>query len=235
MKFTAVAFDLDGTLYANSSLNIRLVPFLLKDLRLLNALDKARRYLRSTGAYEDNFYETQARLMGDILNLPAEKAMEKAERLIYRGWEPLFKKINLFPYVRETLDSFRKAGITIGLLSDFPPEKKLENLKISAYFDAVLCSEDVGRLKPDSASFLELAGMMGTDPEGILYVGNSLPYDVVGASGVGMKTALVKPGWKKLPFIGDAGVSGRSKKAGHGPRPDFTFYDYRQLRDYVLS
>jgi len=237
LKFTAIAFDLDGTLYPNFSLNIRLVPFLLKEQRLLRAMDKARRYLRNTGAYGDDFYDTQARLMGDILRQPMEKVREKNEQLIYRGWEPFFKKIRLFPHVRETLDAFRKAGITLGLLSDFPPEKKLENLKIAGYWDAVVCSEKTGRLKPDRASFLELAGMMGAAPEDILYVGNSVSYDVAGAANAGMKTALVKSWWKKLfPMAALRNlVSNGRKTAGPSPRPDFTFCDYRQLRDYVLG
>jgi len=200
-------------------------------------MDKARRYLRTTGNYGDNFYDTQARLMGDILNEPAEKVREKVERLIYRGWEPLFSKIRPFPYVRETLDAFRNAGITMGLLSDFPPEAKLENLKIMEYWKVVLCSEDSGRLKPAPASFLVLADRMGTAPENILYVGNSASYDVVGASGAGMKTALLKSGWKRRASIAvpEKTVSRSSKTDGRSPRPDFTFYDYRQLRDYVLS
>lgn len=220
MKFTAVAFDLDGTLYPNFSLYIRLVPFLLKEQRLLRAFDKARTRLRNSGAYAGDFYELQARIMGEILGEPMEKIRERTERLIYRGWEPFFKKIRLFPYVRETLDSFRREGIAMGLLSDFPPETKLENLGISGYWNAVVCSEQTGRLKPDPASFLELANRMGTPPEDILYVGNSVSYDVAGAGRAGMKTALVNSIWKiRPPFH----------------KPDFTFYDYRQLYNYVLS
>jgi putative hydrolase of the HAD superfamily len=77
----------------------------------------------------------------------------------------------------------------------------------------------VGRLKPDPAPFLELAGSMGISPERLLYVGNSVSYDVKGARGAGMKTALIRPKWKK-------------RLAGAA---DFVFSDYRQLRDYVLD
>ena len=220
MKFSALAFDLDGTLYPTYRLNLRLLPFLLKDQCLLRAMDKARRQLRESGAYGGDFYELQARLMGQILGEQPEKVREKIERLIYRGWEPFFKRIKPFPHVRETLDAFRKEGLKMGLLSDFPPVKKLENMKLAGYWDAVVCSELTGRLKPDPASFLELAGLMEIKPEEILYVGNSVPYDVEGARRVGMKTALIRSRWKKRP-------------TGH--LADFVFYDYRQLRDYVLN
>ena len=246
MKFSAVAFDLDGTLYPNFELYSRLVPFLMKEQRLLRALDKARRQLRKSGAYEEDFYDTQGRLMAEILYEPVKDVMERTERLIYRGWEPLFKKIRLFPHVKETLDTFRKEGIKLGILSDFPPEIKLQNLQIDSYWDVVVCSEKTGKLKPHPASFLDLAGGIGEKPEDILYVGNSISYDVEGAQNAGMKAALIQSRWKKLPVISGImplGLSelsgpfafGSSKRARQNHKPDFTFFDYRQLRDYVLS
>jgi len=223
LKFTAVGFDLDGTLYPNVSFYIHLIPFLLTESRLLRALDKARRLLRNTGDYGGDFYGLQAGLMAEILNESPEKVKERTERLIYRGWESHFKKVRLFPRVRETLDAFRKEGIKVGLLSDFPPETKLENLGISGYWDAVVCSEITGRLKPDPASFLELAGRLKAAPEEILYVGNSVSYDVEGARRAGMKAALIRPGWKMRTA------------AIRTSAPDFVFCNYRQLHDYVLS
>ena len=232
MKFAAVAFDLDGTLYPNIRLFVRLVPFLLREQRLLRALGKARTYLRKS--YESpigtedtpsnmpagDFYDTQARLMAGILGEDAELVKERTERLIYRGWEPHFLKIRLFPHVKETLEAFKKMGIKMGLLSDFPPETKLKNLQIAGCWDAVCCSELSGRIKPDKKPFLDLARKMGVPPEDILYVGNSASYDVMGARGVGMKTALIRSGWKKHP---------------RSAAPDFVFSDYRQLYDYVVS
>ena len=220
MKFSALAFDLDGTLYPNYRLYIRLVPFLLRNQRLLRAMDKARTMLRRSGEYGADFYDAQAALMAGVLKKPAGRIKEQTERLIYRGWEPFFKNIKLFPYAREALDSFRGHGIKLGLLSDFPPENKLENLEITQYWDAVVCSERAGRLKPDPKSFLDLASNLSVLPENMLYVGNSVPYDVIGAASAGMKTALISPRWKKGP----ASVP-----------LDFVFHDYRQLRDYVLS
>jgi putative hydrolase of the HAD superfamily len=227
MKFQAVAFDLDGTLYPNYRLNLRLLPFVLKEQRLLRAFGRARTLLRKSGrGTGGNFYEDQAKIMGEILGESAEKVMEKTEKLIYRGWEDHFKKIRLFQYVPETLDDLRKNGVTLGLLSDFPPETKLKNLKISEYWDAVVCSEQTGYLKPDTAAFLEMAKRMGAAPEQILYVGNSVSYDVVGAHKAGMKAALVRT----APFI-----PMREKRPYAESKADFIFSGYRQLRDYVLN
>jgi len=227
MKFPAVAFDLDGTLYPNYRLNLRLVPFILKEQRLLRAFGKARTILRkSGGGTGGNFYEEQAKIIGEILGESAEKVMEKVEKLIYRGWEDHFKEVRLFPHVEETLDALRRNGIILGLLSDFPPETKLKNLKIFGYWDAIVCSERAGYLKPDTAAFLEMAKQMGAAPAQILYVGNSVSYDLVGAHKAGMKAALVRA----APFL-----PGREKRPSAVRKADFIFSDYRQLRDYVLN
>jgi putative hydrolase of the HAD superfamily len=58
-------------------------------------------------------------------------------------------------------------------------------------------------------------------PERILYVGNSVEYDVRGAKAVGMRTALITL-WPR-------------KRRAQNAEADFIFSDYRQLRGYVLS
>jgi putative hydrolase of the HAD superfamily len=228
-KFAAVAFDLDGTLYPNYRFYIRLVPFVLRELRFLRAFGKARDWLRAGKGEggKDDFYGRQARLMAEILREPPEKLQDKLERLIYRGWEPIFKKIKLYPHVAETLRALKAGGIKLGLLSDFPPEEKLRNLGISEFWDTVLCSETIGELKPGLLPFEELAGSLGLPPEEILYVGNSFSYDVLGARKAGMGAAWIKAG-RKNPSSGAGGIP-----PGRGA--DFVFSDYRQLRNYVLS
>jgi putative hydrolase of the HAD superfamily len=226
---SAVAFDLDGTLYPNYRFYLRLVPFILKEQRLLRALGKARSILRRKNREEggapsppaDPFYQLQSRVMADILKDDPERVKNKTETLIYRGWEPIFTRIKLFPHVRETLRALRAAGLKLGLLSDFPPEFKLENLKLEGFWDTVLCSEMTGRLKPDPVPFLELARRLGFPPGEILYVGNSVSYDIIGAKKLGMKAALVVP--RLWTIKGSPGGA------------DFVFHDYRQLRNYVLS
>jgi putative hydrolase of the HAD superfamily len=231
---SAVAFDLDGTLYPNYRFYLRLVPFILKEQRLLRALGRARTILRRTAREregehippEDRFYHLQSRVMADILGDDPERIKNRTETLIYRGWEPIFTRIKLFPHVRETLGALREGGLKLGLLSDFPPEFKLENLNLGGVWDAVICSETTGRLKPDPVPFLELARRLGLPPGEILYVGNSVSYDIIGAKRLGMKAALVVP---RLA----APKLWKIKRSNGGA--DFVFHDYRQLRNYVLG
>jgi putative hydrolase of the HAD superfamily len=215
-----VAFDLDGTFYPNYRLYLRLVPFVLKEWRYLLAFSRARNTLRA-GFREGEFYDLQARIMGGILKRDGAAIRERTERLIYRGWEPLFKKVKPYPHVRETLGALKAAGLALGLLSDFPAERKLEYLGLDGCWDTVICSEEVNRLKPDPAPFLELARRMALPPAQILYVGNSVAYDIVGAKRQGMRAALVS-----------SSLRGRRRNTGNA---DFVFSDYRQLREFVLG
>jgi putative hydrolase of the HAD superfamily len=222
----AAAFDLDGTLYPNYRLYVRLIPFLLREWRLLLAFGKARNAIREEGEQNPplhvDFYDYQARLAADRLAAEPALVRDKIERLIYRGWERHFTKVKLFPHVPETLAALRGAGFRLGLLSDFPPETKLARLGIGDCWDAVLCTERIGALKPDIRPFQELAAAMRLAPEQILYVGNSRRYDVMGAQGAGMRTALIT-----------GPLSGTGKRGSDCPA-DFVFHDYRQLCDYMV-
>jgi putative hydrolase of the HAD superfamily len=154
-----------------------------------------------------------------------ESAKEKINRLIYRGWEEHFARIKPFPHAAEVLGSLKASGFRLGLLSDFPPRRKLELLGFGGLFDVVFSTEEFGALKPDPEPFKKLASAMGLLPREILYVGNNPRYDIIGAKKAGMKTALLRRGILSTGFAG-----------GPGARlADFTFRNYRQLPEYVIS
>jgi len=221
-KFSAVAFDLDGTLYPNRRLYVKLAPFAIRNWRLLLAFSKAREAIRreqeeSPALVRRDFYDHQARLTAERLSASADAVKRRIETLMYRGWEPLFSKVRLFPHARELLAELKAAGLKLGLLSDFPPVTKLKNLGLSGLWDAVLCSEETGALKPSAHPFNVMAESLGCPPAEILYVGNSRRFDVAGALRAGMKAALL------------------SGSAAGSPEADFTFRDYRKLREFVLG
>jgi putative hydrolase of the HAD superfamily len=231
---SAVAFDLDGTLYPNYRFYYRLLPFLFRHGHLLTAFGKARNIIRREQKRQPSlvlpdFYDHQARLTVELLgiqgNITQEQMRERIDRLIYRGWESYFANIKLFPGVSDILTELRTAGLRMGMLSDFPPLVKLEELGLASFWDVILCSEDTGALKPAAKPFAELANALGCPPEQILYVGNSHRYDVIGAGQAGMKTAWIvsRPRYRQL--LRSQGKSGA----------DFIFHDYRQLRDFVLQ
>ena len=240
---SAVGFDLDGTLYPNYALYGRLLPFILSEFRLMRAFgrtrdifheipehgcpQRGRELAKKIAGVNRDFYTDQAVVTADMLGADAEYVRNKLEVSVYRGWEPHFRKIKLYRGVRQALDAFKAGGLKLGLLSDFPPEIKIKHLGLDAYWDAVLCTEVVGALKPDPLSFIKLAQALDTEPSRILYVGNSYRYDIVGAKQAGMYAALIDRRPLRLPL--------RDASGKNSCKPDFVFRDYRQLINFMLS
>lgn len=221
----AVAFDVDGTLYPDYRFYLRVIPKALSRFRLIAAFAGARRRIRRSGIVEDSFYDLQARLCAEGLGMGKKAAVTETvkaliSRCIYASWENLFSGIKLFPYVKECILSFKKNGLKLAVLSDFPLGKKIGHLGLSGLWDAELSSEEIGALKPHPLPFRRLAEALGLPPQRILYVGNSYVYDITGAKSAGMMPAL--------RCMCPRFLSGR-KRAGI-----FAFRDYRQLQEYVL-
>jgi len=236
VAFDAVAFDIDGTLYPNWRFYLRALPVLAPRLPLLARFGRARQALRredlarggfnhepheqdkpSEGSLGDSFYARQAALAaggGD-----AEAMRRKLERCVYRAWLPAFQGLRCFPHVHETLLRLKTAGLKLGVLSDFPVDEKLRALGLGGLFDAALCSERLGHLKPAPEGFIALAAALDTPPERILYVGNSVRYDIEGARRAGLAAALIRPAWRRGPV----------------PSAAFVFSDYRKLVGFVLG
>ncbi len=95
----------------------------------------------------------------------------------------------------EVLRGVKDRGYRTGLLSNYSQgdaiRASLGNLGFDRWLDVVLVSSDMGLVKPHPEIFIEAARLMGLAPEEIVYVGDNPSADVVGASGVGMRTAHI--------------------------------------------
>ena len=220
-EIKAVAFDIDGTLYPNYRLYIKIAPFFLKNLKFFMRYNKVRKILHKTAVLAD-FFEYQGRLLAEEMSISKDEAKKLIEEKVYLGLEPYFDNLKPFPYIKETFEKFKAAGLKLGILSDFPPEQKKDIWGTAPLCDVILGSEKVGALKPSIYTFGSLIEDLGVPAENILYVGNSINSDVKGAKAAGLQTAYLAPKWKlifkKLP-----------KEA------DFSFLDYRKLQEYVLK
>ena len=223
MRFDAVAFDLDGTLYPAPRLYARALPTMIGKLRGVVAFNRTRQRMRAMGLTADHgasadgaaFQALEARLFAGRLGSGLPEATAIMYRDFYRGVEELFSRIRPFAGLTAALDALSAAGLRLGLLSDLPPLRKLELMGLSGRFEVALCSEDSGFLKPAPEPFAMLAMRMGLQPGRILYVGNNPRIDVAGAKAAGMSTAIV------------------SRRHVHAA--DLSFYDWRELVAYALS
>ncbi|MCI5473903.1 MAG: HAD family hydrolase [Spirochaetia bacterium] len=217
-EIEAVAFDIDGTLYAQWQIHFRAIfhyitrPFFFLKYGLVR---KEMHGLKPL----DNFVEVQAEKMAEKLHCTTEESLSLLDKNVYTGLSKYFTKIPCLPDVPETFQKFKEAGLKIALLSDFPPEQKGEIWGIKKYCDVILGTEALGALKPDPYSFLKMAEALEVPPEKILFVGNSKKYDLAGSKNAGMKCAF----FTQNKFV-------RKVKGA-----DFCFSKYRQLQDFVLK
>ncbi|MCM1321799.1 MAG: HAD family hydrolase [Bacteroides sp.] len=219
-EIKAVAFDIDGTLYANWRLYILIWPHFLKNIRFFIAYQKVRSVLHRTAPLAD-FFEYQARLLAERIKTAPHEAKNLIDMHIYSGLKKYFARVKPFPHVEETFKKLKAAGCKIGILSDFPPEQKGDLWGLKKYCDVILGSESCGALKPSIYSFGQLVDALDTPPEHILYVGNSISADIIGAKNAGMQTAYLKP---LFSFFS-------CRKAA----ADISFRNYRQLQRFMLQ
>ncbi len=220
-EIEAVAFDIDGTIYPQWKIHfIAFIHYLSHGIFFLH-YGLVRHELHGLEQTAD-FNRIQTEKMAKRLNCSYEKAAEKLDKIVYSGLEKYFKKIRCYKDCVETIRKFKDAGLKIALLSDFPPEQKGEIWGIKKYCDVALGTEALGALKPDPYSFKKMAEKLEILPEKILFVGNSLKYDVAGSKAAGMKSAyLLAWRYRIFKFLVPKNV-------------DIAFSNYRQLQDFVL-
>lgn len=224
-----IAFDIDGTLYPDYRLYLRIGFYVLRHLKFYLHFNKIRKILHQTAPLPD-FYEYQARLLAEELKCPVEEAKEKIQTIVYKGLTPYLERTKPFAHVEEAFQKIKEAGYKIALLSDFPPSQKGETWGLLKYCDVVLGSEESGALKPSKYPFGILTLKLGVKNEEVLYVGNSIKYDVQGSKNAGMKSALILNPIKKF----FRSIFCRNK-AGLGTGADVLFTNYRQFINFVLK
>ena len=188
LSLKAVGFDIDGTLYPNSRMYLRSLGFVLRNLRLMSRFRRVRQRTRTIRPIQD-FYRLQAEMLGVELSVTPEVASQMITEKIYTDWEQVINHVPVYEGVLETIETFRSAGLKLGVTSDFPVARKLGLLGLDGCWDCAFSSEEVGYLKPNPEPFLELAYRFDCRPQEILYVGNSYKYDVIGAVNAGMHAA----------------------------------------------
>lgn len=136
----------------------------------------------------------------------------------------LFRGQVRVPAHHERLLAELASSRAIGLCSNFSHSQTalriLEESGLATHLGAVVISDAVGLRKPRREIFEAVLGRLGVAPEQALHVGDSLRADVVGAAGLGMRTAWI------TRRVRDPGAA---LEAHAGPTPDFVVRDLGEL------
>ena len=95
--------------------------------------------------------------------------------------------------VPDALRPLRAEGIPLALVSNWQCglAQFCRELGLADYFDHIICSAELGIVKPDPAIFVEACARLGVPPEHVVHVGDSLVDDYNGAENAGLGAVLI--------------------------------------------
>tara|TARA_B100000686_G_C16474886_1_gene804054 strand:- start:110 stop:838 length:729 start_codon:yes stop_codon:yes gene_type:complete len=134
-------------------------------------------------------------------------------------YNEVYQERVVFPEVARVLEQLNQNGTPMGIISNttnpvFMKMTELENSGLKKHFDFALYSSNYPYRKPHPSIFQLAASHFQVPTQEILFVGDSLTADILGAQGVGMKTA-----W----------LNRKNKKAESNISPDFELNSLEDL------
>jgi len=139
---------------------------------------------------ENKLPEMTVELVRDLYGV--EPTADQLQELLRVRFHTFVNVIKAPDYLHDLLDRLSRL-FSLGLLSNYPDgaaiRASLERLDLTRFFDAIVVSGDVGRVKPHERPFLAVLRELGVAPEQALYVGDNWLGDIQGAKRVGMRAA----------------------------------------------
>jgi putative hydrolase of the HAD superfamily len=224
MMIKAVVFDLDNTLVdfmAMKRQGVEAAITAMIDAGLDMTYEDVKGHIDKI--YDEQGIEYQRvfdQLLETVLGRIDYKMLSAGIVAYRRAREAALKP---YPHVSATLMELVKHGVKLAVLSDAPTREawlRLCYMNFHHIFDFVVTFDDTGKRKPDPAPFHLALGMLQVEPSQAIMVGDWAERDMVGAAGIGMKTAFAKYG----DAFGNQTV-----------RADYTLNDIRDLLTIVLD
>lgn len=176
-----VAFDVDGTLYAQPPLRLRIAGALIAhtirsgSIRTLALLRTYRKLREELGNDETpDFDQVLMHMVAQHHRLDPELV-----RGIVVEWmekRPLASLAKCrYPAVVDLFDRVRTSGRVLGVLSDYPAHAKLKAMSLEA--DYVVSAGEVGLLKPHPRGLQRLMALAEVTPDETVLIGDRLDRD----------------------------------------------------------
>lgn len=175
----AVVFDLDGTLYDQRRLRLRMLAELALhclahpgDAGVMRRLQVFRRERERLAEEEAaGIGSAQYRRPAELLGVPPERIEADVRRWFEE--RPLRHLRGCrFPGVAELFARLRSAGRPIAVLSDYPAAQKLAALELEADLSVSAAEPAVDRLKPHPAGLLHILERLELEPSALLVIGD---------------------------------------------------------------
>ena len=204
-EYKAVVFDLDGTLYYQRRLRIKMAWMLftyylchffrIKDILIIKRFreirehwDKISQSLHEPDAEDtgvtDSLEEAQYKYLADKMKVSRDRVRDVIETWMYE------KPLKAVYETRDTelikiMEELKKRGQKVFIFSDYPIEDKLKalNLKVDGMYAAT--DERVNALKPDPKGLMIIMEDHSLKPDEILMIGDRMSRDGMAAQNAG--------------------------------------------------
>lgn len=198
-KHDAWLVDLDGTLYQPKPLKalmaLRLLTAGPRAIRVIAQFRKEHEAIREAGLLCDpSPFVAQIERTARTLSVPEEQVAALVEKCMFEHPLALLPRLRRKELIDE-IAAFRNDGGRTALVSDYPAQKKLGALGVTALFDRVVASGEPNgprRLKPAPDGYLQAAKELGVEPNRCLVIGDRADADGAAANAAGMEFRLVK-------------------------------------------
>ncbi len=222
------------------ALTIRFVLFDLDDTLLERGAGFARfcrELYHTSGVMTDTHTEDEAVALMVELDAGGMRPRQEFFQEVIRQWPGVFRDVPqaievylssypemliLAPLTRALLEDIQEAGLRAAIVTNgglAMQSRKIEASGLRGLVDAVVISEELGVAKPDPRIFEHAMAGIDAVAADSLFVGDNPEADILGAMGVGMRSAWLR----------------RGREWGYDDqRPDYILDDVAAVRELVL-
>ena len=184
--FKAIVFDFDGLIVDTELPDFEAWRSVFRTYNLDLPLST---WVPHIGGGDDSFdiYDHLAEVSGRQVD------RDDVRRRYRAAFEALFEQSTPLPGIEGYITSARERGLRIGIASSSPRSwvhPKLERVGLADAFDTVVCSDDVGNVKPNPASYLASLANLGVTAEHAFALEDS-PNGVQAAKNAGLLCVAV--------------------------------------------
>jgi putative hydrolase of the HAD superfamily len=208
-----VVFDVDGTLYDQRGLRLRMLGEMLRaalrnrDIEFIRILSAYRSIREELGdeRLEDFDAVLRSRTAAKV-GCGEDRVLTTASEWLEQRPLPHLIRYR-YPHVPELFRALRQQGKQIGIFSDYPATAKVAALGLDA--DVIVCATDkeVGVLKPHSKGLEVLMARAQVSPEQTVMIGDRPERDGLAAQGVNVpaliRSSKARPGWQTFSRYDD--------------------------------
>lgn len=211
-RFTAVLFDLDGTLVDTN------IDFKAMKAALLKLCGEHGALQEDVAAL--NMLEAVEHTAAALPESEAQAFREQAWALLEEIEMRYVPSASPYPHAAELLHQLGRLGVRTAVVTRNCSNAVNSLMRLLPPVDAVLAREDVNRAKPDPGHLLDALQQLGTQPAEALMVGDHR-MDIQAGRAAGTRTAGL--------------LHGRSSNCFNGTSPDYVFSDLKELADALFS